>query len=824
MVLAVVAVAMLAGCKPTEPEETFEFQVTRDGAAVTGVQTLSFDGVLTLSFTAKGVASVEVTAPTGWSASASLSGRSITINAPAATDRSAPESGTVTVTAKSTSGKTISENIQVAVRDDAVSLTIDGASEGLSFIYGETKTISASFGNVADIQTALPDGWSAAADIKGGVISITAPARSTVGAETEGTATFTPSSARGNAGTAVSVALSIRVEAPSLSFSPTSLNHVDFASENTITATEVINVVDLQVLQSPAGWSIVPNLEAGNVKITAPAKDASAFDGEGVFVVQVISGTGDTQEYTLPVSVKGINNTREFLELAKAYNELQEGQDPIALFADYICDAEVILNADINLSDSNLASFIDQVFIFTFNGKGHTITLGYNGDAEEIGLFKAVAAPGKIRNLNLDGAITSTAYGPKVAALTCISAGGTFENITSSVSITQEGSSAAAGADAKGFCAAITADEQGNGTYLNCRNSGAIIVTNVKFAGGIIADIWDNTQGSVTGCSNTAPITGRFGNHKLNSAQLGGVVGNTIGSNWTFKESYNTGAIKYSFGKKDIGIRAVGGFAGTVFGNFENCYNTGDVINTDGMEAMHATRRVGGFGGAAWYDNDCVFKAKGCYNTGNVSDMSNYVGGFVGILEEGKASNYHYMENCYNTGSVTVASLNGVSDAFGGFAGTLYNIVGLKNCRNEGKVVGVSRRCAGGLIGRAADYIVIDGCSNSGEVCVGAVADYISKEFSPVVGGICAVAGESSTVTITNSKNTGKLTAMTVYNQGVQSVYAAEAVLAKVHDPSKDVTNLSSADDATVNASKNATIVWIPKADWNTNTILGWLQ
>ena len=65
---------------------------------------------------------------------------------------------------------------------------------------------------------------------------------------------------------------------------------------------------------------------------------------------------------------------------------------------------------------------------------------------------------------------------------------------------------------------------------------------------------------------------------------------------------------------------------------------------------------------------------------------------------------------------------------------------------------------------------------------------------------------------------------MTVYNQGVQSVYAAEAVLAKVHDPSKDVTNLSSADDATVNASKNATIVWIPKADWNTNTILGWLQ
>ena len=162
--------------------------------------------------------------------------------------------------------------------------------------------------------------------------------------------------------------------------------------------------------------------------------------------------------------------------------------------------------------------------------------------------------------------------------------------------------------------------------------------------------------------------------------------------------------------------------------------------------------------------------------------------------------------------------------AFGGFAGTVYNIAYFKNCRNEGKVVGVSRRCAGGMIGRAADNVFIEGCTNSGDVYVGAVDGTLSKDYSPVVGGICGIAGSGSAVTIKNSKNTGKVTAMTVFQEGVQSVYAAEAVLAKVADPSSEVVNHNSADDATVNASKGASIVWIGKGDWKTETIIGWLQ
>ena len=823
--LLAAAAALLTACQKSEtPAAEFEFKLSKDGAAITGVQTLNYGESRVFSFTAKGVASIVTEAPKGWSATASVSGRSLTVTAPAATDKTAATSGALKVKVTSIGGESLTETIQLAVQEGEVSLSVAGISEGVTFLYGENRSLDAVFINVASVQVSAPAGWEAQADIAGGKIQITAPQRNAQGSVLEGNVVLTPSSQRGTAGAAVTIAVSIKVTAPSINFTPKELVHVDFASENTITATEVVNVANLQVLAAPKGWNIEANMQNGTVKITAPAADATEFDGEGAFKVQVISASGETQDYSLPVSVKGINNAQEFLSLAEAYNALTEGQDPLPLFVNYIWNYEVVLNADIDLSKSGKAVFVENPFVYTFNGKGHSITLGYSGDATHIGLFKAVAAPGKIKNLVLEGTLTSTAYGPTMAALACISAGGSFEQITSRVALVQSGSAAAAGADAKGFCAGIVGDEQGNGNYNGCVNQGAISVTNVKFTGGIIADIWDKTEGKVTGCSNTGNITGSFGNHNLGNAQVGGVVANTIGSNWTFKNSFNKGNISYNFGKKNMGLRAVGGFAGTVFGTFDTCYNTGNVVNTDGLDSQHATRRVGGFGGAAWKSNDCVFKAKDCYNSGMVSDMCNYIGGFVGVLEEGDQQNYHYMENCYNSGKVIVASNNGASDAFGGFAGTLYNIVGLKNCRNEGKVVGVSRRCAGGLVGRAADYIVIDGCVNSGDLYVGAVEQALSKAYSPLAGGICSVAGTGSVVTITNSRNSGKVTAMSVYQEGVQSVYAAEAVLEKVADPSSDTVNKCTADAATVTASEGATIEWIAKNNWNIATILSWLQ
>ena len=731
--LLVAAIALVA-CQPdAKPEEAFEFSISAaDGAAVSGVQTLNYGGTLELSFTAKAVAKIEATAPTGWTATVSMRDRKITIGAPAATDKTAAESGNVQVVATSKDGKTLTETIAVAVSQTA----------------------------------------------------------------------------------------------PVLVFSPAEVLHIDFGSDTVVALTGVERVASLELKSGPKGWQFTPDLANNRVKLTAPADNATSYDGEGYFVVTAKSETNETADFTIRASVKGINNADEFAIVAAFYNLLEDISAAPSLFVDVIWKGEIILNADIDLKGVIDSCAITNDFPFTFNGKGHTINLEYEGKAEKIGLFSNVVAPGKVYNLNFTGSIKSTKYGADIAVVSTYSKGGTFDNISSAVAITQTGADAASDATSSGALGAIVSDERGDGSYTDCSNSGDITFSNTRYVGGIIGDIWDKTEGTVTNCSNTGAITGAFKGYDMGRAVVGGVIGNTIGSNWTFTDSYNTGNLHYSFSNNGTGMRALGGFAGTVFGNFIGCYNTGEVINTDGLNAKKATRRIGGFGGAAWQDNECVFYGKNCYNTGKVSDITNFIGGFIGILEEGDENHYHIVEGCYNTGAVVCACQNDVSDAFGGFIGTLYNAVLLKNCRNEGKVVGVSRRCAGGLVGRAADYIVIQNCTNSGEVYVGAVdmdAALANTYVSPVVGGICGVVGAKTVVQITNSANTGKVTAMSCLEYSVQSVAGSEIASALTLDPSYENSAVLSIDDATVNASKDAVITYIPRKDWSNDTIYSWL-
>ena len=728
------AVMVFASCEPKEQEEVFEFSISAaDGSAVSGVQTLHFGGTLELSFTAKAVASVKATAPTGWSTEVAMRERKITIQAPEATDKTAAESGEVEIVATSNGGKTLTETVAV-------------------------------------------------------VISKTAPV---------------------------------------LVLSPTQILHMDFGAEAEVTISDIEHVASLELASAPKGWQCVPDLANKKVKLTAPAENATTYEGEGDFVITAKSESNETFDYRVRASVKGINNFDEFVTLALLYNTAVDQAALAEAAADYMWKGEIILNADIDLSEINVPYVILPDFAFTFNGKGHSINLAYEGDDEEIGLFHNVVAPGKVCNLNFTGSITSTKYGADVAVVSTYSYGGTFENISSEVEITQTGATGAeSGSSAKGVLGVIVGDEQGNGSYTNCSNSGPISFSNAKYVGAIMADIWDKTAGTVTNCSNTGAITGSFKSYDMSSAIVGGVVGRNIGSNWTYTDSYNTGNIHYSFNKNGTGIRALGGFAGTVFGNYIGCYNAGEVINTDGLQAKKATRRIGGFGGAAWQDNSCVFYGKNCYNTGKVSDITNYLGGFIGILEDGDQDHYHVVEGCYNTGAVVCACQNDVSDAFGGFIGTLYNAVLLKDCRNDGKVVGVSRRCAGGLVGRAADYIVIQNCTNNGEVYVGAVnmdQALYNTYVSPVVGGICGVVGAKTTVMITNSANTGKVTAMSCLAYSVQSVAGSEIASALQLDPTYENSAVLSIDDATINASKDAEIVYIPKSEWSNDTIYSWL-
>ena len=693
-----------------------------------------------------------------------------------------------------------------------------------TFNYGGPLELTFTAKAVAKIEATAPNGWTATVAMRERKVTVKAPEATDKTAAESGNVQIVATSQSGQT-LSETVAVAISHSAPVLVFTPTQILHVDFGSDTEVALSEVEHVASLELKSGPKGWQFTPDLAKNKVKLTAPAENVATYDGEGDFVVTAKSESNETFDYTIHASVKGINNVEEFVALATAYNTTEDQAALAAAVVDYMWKGEILLNSNIDLTGLEAPCAVVKDFAFTFNGKGHTINIEYEGAAETIGLFYKVVAPGKVCNLNFTGNITSTKYGADIAVVSTYSEGGTFENISSEVEITQTGADAESGAVSSGALGAIVSDEQGNGTYTGSSNSGPITFSNTRYVGGILGDIWDKTEGTVTNCSNSGPITGSFKGYDMGRAVVGGVIGNTIGSNWMFTDSYNTGNIHYSFNKNATGIRALGGFAGTVFGKYIGCYNTGEVINTDGINAQKATRRIGGFGGAAWMDNDCVFYGKNCYNTGKVSDITNYIGGFVGILEEGSAENYHLAENCYNTGTVICACLTNVSDAFGGFAGTLYNVVGLVNCRNEGKVVGVSARSAGGLVGRAADYIVIQGCTNSGDVFVGANEAALKYEYvSPVVGGICGVVGGSTVVTIANSANTGKVTAMSTLAYSVQSVAGSEVASALTLDPSYANSATLTIDDATINASKDAEIVFIPKAEWSNDTILGWLQ
>jgi hypothetical protein len=172
---------------------------------------------------------------------------------------------------------------------------------------------------------------------------------------------------------------------------------------------------------------------------------------------------------------------------------------------------------------------------------------------------------------------------------------------------------------------------------------------------------------------------------------------------------------------------------------------------------------------------------------------------------------------------VTSLSKYGVSDAFGGFAGTLYSVNVLQNCKNSGKVVGYTRRTAGGLVGRAADYVQIYDCENTGDVYSGAVAGELSKDWCPVVGGICGIAGDGSEVNIVNSKNTGKITAMVQWVEAVASAYACEGTTRAIYDAEGGYSDKNTCDEATKTASAGAAVTAILPNEWTTNLPEGWL-
>ena len=806
-------------CTEDEPIVNFQFDVfAEDGSAISGTQTVNFSSTLTLTFKAQGLASLDIETPEGWNSELKMSAKKIIISAPKAENQNAEVSGTVVLTAKPQNGEVKVMTIDVAAVETEVSLAVANVAENVKFRFAQTQNFALESANVSEIEVTAPKGWNVSANIASNELTVVSPERTDETAELEGTVTLLPKSVRGTAGAAVSFGVYVSVLSPSLKLDQTEIHDLEFGSKTTVTATEVANVVDVTVKSAPKGWDVAFDLANAAAVITAPAFDAADIDGAGEIVITAVSESEDEVDCTIAVSLVGINNAEDFVAFAAAVNNATE--EAPADLSGYMYNGEIVINSDIDLTKYPQALFVSGTITDNINGKNNTITVNIETDEEFSAIFKRIEAPAVVKNINLAGSITNTGHNVKVAGLSCYSKGATFENIRTSIALSQTGTGA--GESSGGLFGSIVGDEQGNGTYRNCHNTGALVVTSARYVGGLIGSIWDNTEGLMEDCSNTADMTCPFDdNCDMSKGQYGGVAGATIGSNWKFYRCFNTGNISYTLDNQ--GIRAVGGFAGTVFGYYEDCYNTGNVINTKGVDAHKATRRVGGFGGASWLDCGFVAYFKNCYNTGNVSDVTNYIGGFIGIAEDGNAELYHTYVNCYNSGDVTSLSKYGVSDAFGGFAGTLYSVNLLQNCKNSGKVVGYTRRTAGGLVGRAADYVQIYDCENTGDVYSGAVAGELSKDWCPVVGGICGIAGDGSEVNIVNSKNTGKITAMVQWVEAVASAYACEGTTRAIYDAAGGYSDKNTCDEATKTASAGAEVTAILPNEWTTNLPEGWL-
>lgn len=803
----------ITGCKKSDEPvaAAFEFNVTApDGKDITAVRQFNYGDQYSYSFTAKGLKKVEATAPQGWSATATVASKAIAITAPSAKDNTAAESGDVKVTATSTSGETKEVILKVAVSDAAIAYTVKNASaEPIGFTYGQEWTSDVEASNVETVDVAGLEGWTVAATAA--KVSITAPTKDKAAAAAEGTITLTPKSAKGNAGTAVAIKVFINVAAPALEFEDGAFDRIAFGDNRAVAAKIAENVEKVEAIALPKGWKISYDAAGKKLTVTAPSFDDANADPTGTIVLNAISKTNDTLELSINVSVVGINSLEDFAALAG-------GASP----APYVYNNELVINNDIDLSAVPGNVLLAKLEKAAVNGRNHTITIDIKA-GEDVGNVALIGEviESTIKNLNVAGSITCAA-GKKaeiwMSAITRIAKYSRFENINNYATLTQTGTNG----DSWGKVGAIIADAQAECQLINCHNYGKITVSSPKFLGGLIGDIYDNadgkvTKGSVENCSNEADIVFNLKGLKSDDLMAGGVIGNAKGSNWTYKNSYNTGNISYDV--TDQGIRALGGFIGMANGNFENCYNTGNVTNTKFQESTSGVRRIGGFAGATWDANGQDHYSKNCYNTGNVTDLYR-IGGFIGSAE----ASAHF-DGDYNTGRVISVSQVGLTEGTAGFCGHSCNDVVFENCNNKGVVICATYRASAGFC-VCADNVKIKNCKNEGEIKSGASTLALGKDYAPIVAGLAAIRGDGSKCSIENSQNTANVTGFGQWECSVQRLYACEGATHKALDPAWDGGDTNTVDDASkaMEAASTAKLTYYPKAQWSNSIVLSWLQ
>lgn len=314
-----------------------------------------------------------------------------------------------------------------------------------------------------------------------------------------------------------------------------------------------------------------------------------------------------------------ISKADEMLELATLITGRKEGYDDAR-------KASYRLMCDINMADMStgadmipIGANAGNAFTGTFNGNGHkiynlTLTPTDGNTGNYWGLFGRIAAPAEIKNLTVEGTVTSGgAYVGGIVGL--VADGATVVNCTNRCTVTYTGTGTKYGVG--GVVGHVSTAKTNALVITNCTNEGDI--TGSKCVGGILGRS-DITSGSVTvaGCVNTGNVTATIGDTN-GYADVGGIagfdqsvvdaeqphtyVGCTNLGNVAFKKDADHNFAAY---KKGFGFNGIGGILGRAYTTgieVTGCYNGGTVTSNgqdkDGKPGADYARVMVGDGGKA---------------------------------------------------------------------------------------------------------------------------------------------------------------------------------------------------------------------------------
>jgi len=213
-----------------------------------------------------------------------------------------------------------------------------------------------------------------------------------------------------------------------------------------------------------------------------------------------------------------------------------------------------------------------------------------------------------------------------------------------------------------------------------------IDLTDYLSNGGAGYSLWGGDGWMPIGSTTTA----FYGKFDGNGKKIVGLRINRLGTDWVGLFSTTTTITQIKNMKLEnvniTGDNLVGGIAGFLIGNIENCYVDG---------AVNGNTNVGGIGG--FYSGFI----KKCYSAANITGIE-HVGGIAG---------YHdpYVFDSVIEDSYSFGTISGTSYV-GGITG--FNLVNVKNCYSIANVSG--NNSVGGLVG--SNGYVIENCYSAGSV------------------------------------------------------------------------------------------------------------